>query len=88
MFHVAATVRFDEKLDVSVAINVRGTKEIIDLARSCPHLESVMHVSTAFSHCPQRKIEEKFYPTPHDPQKLMDIAFSTPDERIPAVTEK
>ena len=31
VFHVAATVRFDEKLSKSIAINVRGTKVFNDL---------------------------------------------------------
>ena len=30
VFHVAATVRFDEKLSKSIAINVRGTKVFND----------------------------------------------------------
>lgn len=39
VFHIAATVRFDEKLKTAVHINVRGTKHMLDLARLMPHLK-------------------------------------------------
>lgn len=39
MFHCAATVRFDEELDVAVNINVRGTKCILDLAKQTKNLK-------------------------------------------------
>ena len=51
VFHVAATVRFEEKLSKSIKINVRGTKELMDLAREMEGLESLVHVSTAYVHC-------------------------------------
>ena len=51
VFHVAATVRFDEALSKSITINVRGTKELMDLAREMDGLESFVHVSTAYVHC-------------------------------------
>lgn len=41
VFHVAATVRFDEKLKLAIGINVNGTKEIIQL---CKELQQ-LHVS-------------------------------------------
>lgn len=85
---MAASVRFDEVLNTAVAINVQGIKEIIDLAKECKRLESVMHVGTAFSHCPQKRIEEKFYPTPYDPHKLISLANNTPECDIPKVTKR
>jgi fatty acyl-CoA reductase len=39
VFHIAATVRFDEKLKTAVHINVRGTKHLLDLARLMPNLK-------------------------------------------------
>lgn len=36
IFHMAATVRFDEKLKLAVDINVHGTKEMIDFCK-CVH---------------------------------------------------
>ena len=39
IFHCAATLRFDEALDVAVNVNVRGTKCILDLAKDTQNLE-------------------------------------------------
>lgn len=38
IFHAAATVRFDEKLKLAVAINVNGTKEIMLLSKQAKSL--------------------------------------------------
>ncbi|PNF31090.1 hypothetical protein B7P43_G16089 [Cryptotermes secundus] len=43
IFHAAATVRFDEKLTKAVAINILGTKDMLDLAREMPHLKVSYH---------------------------------------------
>lgn len=39
VFHVAATVRFDEKLRLALQVNVSATRDIILLAREIPNLE-------------------------------------------------
>ncbi|KAM7359762.1 waterproof isoform 1-T2 [Cochliomyia hominivorax] len=64
VIHGAATVRFDEKLKMAIAINVSGTKEILKLAKEIVHLKAVVHVSTAFAHCNRSYIQEKFYNSP------------------------
>lgn len=38
ILHVAATVRFDEKLKLALAINVNGTKEIMLLSKKMENL--------------------------------------------------
>lgn len=39
IFHSAATVRFDEKLNIAVGINVLGTREILKLAKTVKNLK-------------------------------------------------
>ncbi|RYA67897.1 hypothetical protein DD595_25900, partial [Enterobacter cloacae complex sp. 4DZ3-17B2] len=39
VFNVAATVRFDEKLKIAVAINIAGTKELLELCRQMNSLK-------------------------------------------------
>jgi thioester reductase-like protein len=46
--HCAASISFTLPLGVARAINVDGTRRVLDLARDCPHLERVVHVSTAY----------------------------------------
>ncbi|XP_018572371.1 fatty acyl-CoA reductase wat-like [Anoplophora glabripennis] len=65
VFHVAATVKFDENLKLAYSINVKGTKDVLDLTRQMKSLKSVIHVSTAFSNCHLPEIEEKFYDCPY-----------------------
>lgn len=77
VFHVAATVRFDEPLKKSVIYNLTATKSIVDFGRKLKNLISICHVSTAYvnSHFPEEmKIEEKLYPINLTPQQVMCVA--------------
>lgn len=38
VFHSAATVKFDEKLKLSINVNVQGTKRMIDLCKKMEKL--------------------------------------------------
>lgn len=40
VFHVAATVRFDEKMNLAVPINVRSLKDMINLCKEIPSLKA------------------------------------------------
>jgi long-chain acyl-CoA synthetase len=46
--HCAASVRFDMPLAEQRAINVEGTRRLLERAAALPHLERFVHVSTAF----------------------------------------
>ena len=48
VIHSAATVRFDHSLDEARAINVEGTRRILDFAASAPNLRSLAYVGTAY----------------------------------------
>lgn len=39
VFNVAATVRFDEKIQDAVAINIRGPKEVLEIGRQMTKLK-------------------------------------------------
>jgi len=72
VFHAAATIRFDEELRKSLVMNVGGTRSIIDLAKEMDKLEALVHVSTAYAHCINPKIDEKFYRNHDNPEEIMD----------------
>lgn len=59
IFHVAATVRFDEYLKNEVLLNTRGTHEMVKIALKLPKLKILMHVSTAYSNPEKYTVEEK-----------------------------
>lgn len=86
VFHVAATVNFDEKLKVAVAINIGGSHEILKMCREMKNLKSVIHVSTVYSNCHVSVIEESFYSAPIDPKKLMVLTEATPDHILEKFT--
>ncbi|CAI7845711.1 unnamed protein product [Closterium sp. NIES-54] len=44
----AATTTFDERYDVALNVNTQGPRRLLELAHSCPDLQLLLHVSTAF----------------------------------------
>ncbi|GAB0091207.1 Fatty acyl-CoA reductase [Sergentomyia squamirostris] len=85
VFHAAATVRFDEKLSIAMAINVSGTKEILGLCRDMKKLDSMVHVSTAYANCNRPDIDEKFYSYRLSADKVLKIYEEVDKETLEAV---
>ncbi|KAF0769846.1 fatty acyl-CoA reductase wat-like [Aphis craccivora] len=75
IFHCAATVRFNETLHTATKINIQGTNDILDLASMMKNLKGIVHVSTAYSHCPRNIIREEFYPTPITAKELKNMSI-------------
>ncbi|XP_013176194.1 PREDICTED: fatty acyl-CoA reductase 1 [Papilio xuthus] len=88
IIHAAATIRFDEELRKAVLLNVRGTKLILELAKECKNLKLFFHVSTAYCHLHEKLLEEKPYPPPADPHKVIQIAEWMDEESIALLTPK
>ncbi|RVE43125.1 hypothetical protein evm_012204 [Chilo suppressalis] len=74
IINAAATVKFDEKLSVATAINVKGTREVLRLANECRNLKAITHVSTAFANTHIKYIEEKFYEPPMSVEALEAVS--------------
>jgi alcohol-forming fatty acyl-CoA reductase len=70
IFHFAATTRFDEKLKTA---NLRGTLEMLKLARECKSIKLFCHISTAYCHLDVSNLIEKSYPPSVNPHELMSI---------------
>lgn len=86
VFHMAATVRFDEKLKVAMQINVQACKDVMQICTEMINLKSVVHVSTAYTQCTQRHIEEKFYPPPIDSGEMLVLTEYTSDKVLECIT--
>ncbi|XP_076672852.1 fatty acyl-CoA reductase wat-like isoform X1 [Andrena cerasifolii] len=86
IFHAAATVRFDEKMRLAVNINVTSTKYLLLLAKQMPHLKAFVHVSTAFSNCIHKNIDEIHYRPPIDGDKLISLLDIFDDEQLEQMT--
>ncbi|GMH08496.1 hypothetical protein Nepgr_010336 [Nepenthes gracilis] len=46
--NLAATTRFDERYDISLNINTFGAKYVLDFAKKCSHIKTLVQVSTAY----------------------------------------
>ncbi|XP_072047460.1 fatty acyl-CoA reductase 1-like [Amphiura filiformis] len=88
VFHVAATIKFDEKLDLSLKLNVVTIQKMLQLCQGMKQLEVFVHVSTAYAHCDRTHIDEIVYPPPVDPYKLMNSTEWMSDEMITMLTPK
>lgn len=73
VLHSAADVRFDETLRHLILCNIRGTRELLRLSERIRQLEVFLHISTAYSHCTRKDIDEKFYESPVEPNQLIRI---------------
>jgi len=87
ILHCAATVNFNEKLDLSLATNVSSVLNLLAFARTLKSLDAFVHVSTAYAHCDRQHIEEKFYDPTIDPQALIAAVKSMSPELIASVTK-
>ncbi|KAI5646491.1 male sterility protein domain-containing protein [Phthorimaea operculella] len=92
VFHGAATINFTEALKMATLTNVRGTREMLSLARSCKQLKSFVHISTAFVHAtPDRvgqPVLEQFYDCSFDPNFLIDLVEQLDEKKLDAITPK
>ncbi|OAD54398.1 hypothetical protein WN48_07918 [Eufriesea mexicana] len=86
IFHAAATVRFDEKIRVALNINVKNTKFLLTFAKSLPNLKAFVHVSTAFSPCIHKTIEEIHYKNNMDADKVLILLDILDDEKLQKLT--
>ncbi|KAM3963780.1 fatty acyl-CoA reductase 1-like [Aphomia sociella] len=93
VFHAAATVKFNEILTEALQINVDGTRNVLDLCHKMNKIEMLVHISTLYSNCDKRIIEEIVYPPPielndlhtyiklnmHDEKAIGDILSGRPN---------
>ncbi|KAH8254631.1 hypothetical protein KR032_011334, partial [Drosophila birchii] len=88
VIHGAATVRFNEALHVSLAINVRATRLMLQLVKQMSQLVSFVHISTAYSNCVVTNIEERFYPEhlKDGSDKILALAELLSSETIESMT--
>ena len=61
VFHVAATVSFDQPLADAVNTNAKGTSRVIDLCKELKNAICFIYVSTAYSNVHLSEIGEKVY---------------------------
>ncbi|XP_076255528.1 putative fatty acyl-CoA reductase CG5065 [Rhynchophorus ferrugineus] len=88
VFHSAATVKFDEKLKLSVTINMLGTQRLVELCRRMDNLEALVHVSTAYCNCDRSEVKELIYPPPIGPDQIVSVVEALDEELVDALTPR
>lgn len=83
VFHTAATIRFNEPLDVAMKIIFLGTKTLLSLAAEMPHLSSFVYVSTTYSNVQQKLSDEIVYDVKTDGDSVMSLyEGNSPKENV------
>ncbi|KAK0176563.1 hypothetical protein PV328_000684 [Microctonus aethiopoides] len=88
VFHAAANVKFDIPLKEAITMNTRGVLNLIALVKQMKKLESLVHISTAYSHCGEKILEERAYSCPISPEKVMTLVDILNDEILNIITPK
>lgn len=71
VFHMAATVNFEAPLRVAIEMNLRAVQYMIELGKTMPNLQVMLHLSTAFCCCDQPVLREEVHDWNVDPGKLI-----------------
>lgn len=66
VIHCAATINFTEPLWNAIALNIRGTRDTLEIAKSFTNLKLFMYTSTFYSNCNLEFSEEKVHTPPID----------------------
>jgi thioester reductase-like protein len=75
VIHCAASVQFDLPLAEAAAANVTSALNVLDLAQDCPHLASMVNVSTAYvtpHNGGESVVEERLAPLPLPAREIYD----------------
>lgn len=88
VFHSAATLDFFQTLKETTNINLRGTRRVVELCKQLTKLESLVHVSSAYVNSYITEVEEKLYPSPDNPEKIIDLAETLNDEALKELEPK
>ncbi|KAG5887293.1 hypothetical protein JTB14_007020 [Gonioctena quinquepunctata] len=88
IIHSAASVRFNDSLKYSIIMNVRGTREIVDLASEIKDLSVFVHVPTTFCNTDKKVIEEKLYSPHADWRSSIELAEKYDDNILNTMASK
>lgn len=82
VYHVAATIRFDEPIKTAVILNTRGTRDMLELSKQMKNLKLFTYISTAYCHPSEKVLDERTYLPPDDPHQVILRAESMKEEDL------
>lgn len=88
--HIAATVDFQEKLNLAIQMNALGPLRVLALAHKCKNLEAMIHTSTCYVNWTRSgqdtPVKEQLYPLPFEPEAMVKYVLSIHERHIPKET--
>lgn len=88
VFHVAASVRFDDPLRDAILTNTRSTREVMEWATTLQKLKAVVHISTTYCNPELVHVEEKVYPPKMDWKEAIRLAETFDTATLETFKEK
>ncbi|CAG9855018.1 unnamed protein product [Phyllotreta striolata] len=88
IFHSAATLDFGDTLDMTVNINLLGTRRVTKLAKECRNLSVLVHVSSAYVNSYRTEADEVIYPLPREADELIAIVKKLNADELQKETPK
>nr|CAI5836687.1 unnamed protein product [Callosobruchus analis] len=88
VYHIAASIRFDDPLKYAILMNTRGTREVLHLVKEIKHLEVFMHLSTTYCNIDKKVIDEKVYPPHDDWRRAIELAENADPRMMDILTPK
>ncbi|KAJ8935190.1 hypothetical protein NQ314_012946 [Rhamnusium bicolor] len=88
VYHIAASVRFDDSLRDAVIMNTRGTREVAKLSKEMKHLEVFFHFSTTYCQSDKKVVEEELYPPHADWRKTIEVIENGDPHVLEVLTSK
>lgn len=90
VFHVAATVKFNEDMKDAADLNTLGTVQMMEFCSKIKNLKSVVHVSTAYCNPQVDVVEEQVYETtePVTKESFLALVKALPKPLMNMVGEK
>jgi alcohol-forming fatty acyl-CoA reductase len=73
VFNIVASVKFNEPLKEAAAVNILGTKRVLDLIQQIQHMKAFVHISTLYSNCHLAEIGEMVYKSELPCAKFLNI---------------
>ncbi|XP_071580009.1 putative fatty acyl-CoA reductase CG5065 [Temnothorax nylanderi] len=87
VFNLAATVKLDEALKLSVKINTLATKRLVQLCNRMHNVEAFIHVSTAYCNCDRTEdVAEEIYPVRPEPDLVIAMTEGIDDKMLDELT--
>ncbi|XP_060533805.1 uncharacterized protein LOC132706473 [Cylas formicarius] len=88
IIHCAATTRFDQHIQQATFTNIRGTRDLMDLANEVNRLKAFVYIGTAFCNSNYREIEEEVYEPKISAEKLIQVCEALDPEALDVITPK